>query len=75
VPGYDRVVPPGRGPAGGLSSFKCPNSTVTRPALPRQGGTLRLPAYPFLSRRQPEKFVWPDFHQDNPQIILFLNLV
>ena len=27
MPGYDRSVPPGRGPARGLSSFKCPNST------------------------------------------------
>jgi hypothetical protein len=27
VPGYDRVVPSGRGPAGGLSSFKCPGAS------------------------------------------------
>jgi hypothetical protein len=35
VPGYDRVVPPGRGPAGGLGSFKCPNpaEALTKLAL------------------------------------------
>jgi hypothetical protein len=34
VAGYDRVVPTGRGPAGGLSSFKRPNS---RPGVSTPG--------------------------------------